>query len=66
MTVWIRIALYMLAGWLYGSGYIGDEVRSIVTNDPAIAGAIEAGVSALIASVSVLWWRVAKRLGWDT
>jgi hypothetical protein len=66
MTVWIRIALYMLAGWLYGSGYIGDEVKSIVTNDPAVAGAIEAGVSALIASISLLWWRVAKRLGWDT
>lgn len=29
MTVWIRIALYMLAGWLYGSGYIGEEVKNL-------------------------------------
>jgi len=66
MSVWIRIALYMLAGWLYGSGYIGDEVKSIITTDPAVAGAIEAGISALIASVPVFWWRMAKRLGMPT
>ncbi len=66
MTVWIRIALYMAAGWLYGSGYIGEEVRSLITEDPAVAASIEAGIAALIAAVPLSWWRAAKRLGHPT
>lgn len=66
MTVWIRIALYMFAGWLYGSGYIGEEVKDILTNDPAVAGALEAGISAAIASVPIAWWQWAKAKGWST
>lgn len=66
MSVWIRIALYMIAGWLYGSGYIGDEVRAIVTTDPAVATTIEAGLAALFGALPVLWWRMAHRFGWST
>lgn len=66
MTVWIRIALYMLAGWLYGKGYIGAEVQTIVTTDPTVATAIEALVAAGIGGVPVLWWRLAHRFGWST
>jgi hypothetical protein len=66
MTVWIRIALYLLAGWLYGSGYIGEEVKSLVTEDPAVAGAIEALISALITAPPIWWWRLAKKHGWHT
>ena len=66
MTVWIRIALYLLAGWLYGAGYIGDEVKRLITEDPAVAASIEAGVFALISSVPVAWWQWAKRRGWAT
>jgi hypothetical protein len=66
MTVWIRIALYMLAGWLYGSGYIGEEVKRILTDDPAVAASIEAGITAAIASIPVAWWQWAKRKGWAT
>lgn len=66
MTVWVRIALYMVAGWLYGSGHIGDEVKSIVTTDPAVAASIEAVIAALIGAVPVLWWRIARRFGWST
>ncbi|MEY9328229.1 hypothetical protein [Sinorhizobium fredii] len=66
MTVWIRIALYMVAGWLYGSGLIGEEVKVLITTDPALVASIEAGISALIASVPLVWWRLAKRLGWST
>lgn len=64
MTVWIRVALYMVAGWLYGSGYIGIEVKALITEDPAMAASIEAGVSALIAAIPMTWWRLAKRYGW--
>lgn len=66
MTVWIRIMLYLLAGWLYGAGYIGDEVKRLITEDPAVASSIEAGVFALISSVPVAWWQWAKRKGWAT
>ncbi|MBZ7920566.1 hypothetical protein LAC81_02035 [Ensifer adhaerens] len=48
MTVWIRIALYMIAGWLYGSGYIGEEAKALITDDPAVAASIEAGIAAAI------------------
>ncbi|PJR17432.1 hypothetical protein [Sinorhizobium meliloti] len=66
MAVWIRIALYMVAGWLYGSGLIGEEVKDLVTTDPDLVASIEAVVSGIIAAVSVVWWRLAKRLGWST
>lgn len=66
MTVWIRIALYIISAYLYGAGYIGDEVRAIITTDPAVASSIEAGISALMISVPVLWWKLAQRFGWPT
>ena len=66
MTVWIRIALYALAGWLYGSGYIGDEVRNIITDDPALAASVEAGIAAAIGAVPVAWWQWARRNGGTT
>lgn len=66
MTVWIRIALYMVAGWLYGSGYIGEEVRSMITDDPAVAASIEAGIAAAIGAVPVAWWQWARKMGMPT
>jgi membrane associated rhomboid family serine protease len=65
MTVWIRIALYIFAGWLYGSGYIGDEVKTMLTDDPQVAMALEALVAGIITGVPLLWWRLAKRMGWS-
>ncbi|MDX0127401.1 hypothetical protein GOC15_22765 [Sinorhizobium meliloti] len=66
MAVWIRIALYMVAGWLYGSGLIGEEIKDLVTTDPDLVASIEALVSGILATITVIWWRVAKRLGWST
>ncbi|RDL51789.1 hypothetical protein BLJAPNOD_02930 [Ensifer sp. M14] len=66
MSPFIRIALYMVAGWLYGSGYIGEEVRSLITEDPAVAGAIEAGISMAVASIPVAWWQWARKMGHPT
>lgn len=66
MSVWVRIALYMIAGWLYGSGYIGEEVKSLITNDPAVAASIEAGIVAAVGAVPVAWWQWAKRTGGET
>ncbi len=66
MTVWIRIALYMIAGWLYGSGYIGDEVKDMITTDPALAASIEAGIAAALGAVPVAWWQWARNTGQPT
>lgn len=66
MTVWIRIALYLLAGWLYGAGYIGDEVKRILTDDPAVVSSVEAVIFAAISALPVAWWQWAKRRGWAT
>ncbi|GEM_PF-1607577 len=66
MTVWIRIALYMIAGWLYGSGYIGEEVKSLITDDPAVAASIEAGIAAAIGAIPVAWWQWARKVGHPT
>ncbi len=66
MMVFIRIALYLFTGWLYGKGYIGDEVKELLTTDPQVVSAIEAGISAVIASVPIAWWQWAKRKGWAT
>lgn len=65
-VVFIRIALHVLAGWLYGSGYVGAEVRDILTADPAVAAAVEALVCSAISAASLAWWRIARRLGWRT
>lgn len=66
MTVWIRIALYIFAGWLSSSGYINEEVKSMLTNDPEVAAGIQAVAAGLIAGGSAAWWRLAKRFGWST
>ena len=66
MTVWIRIALYIFAGWLYGSGLISDEVRAIITTDPEVAAGVELALTGLITAVPILWWQAARRLGWST
>lgn len=66
MTVWVRIALYLIAGWLFSSGYISDEVKRMITDDPEVAAGVQVAVSAVVAGGSVLWWRIAKRFGWST
>ncbi|MBC7148080.1 MAG: hypothetical protein H5U22_01770 [Rhizobium sp.] len=66
MIVWIRIALYMLTGWLYGSGYIGEEVKTLITDDPAVASAIEAAITTAIGAIPVAWWQWAKKTGAPT
>lgn len=66
MTVWIRIALYVLAGFAYGRGWIGDEVRDIITTDPEMVIWVERAIFAAILLIPASWWRAAKRFGWPT
>lgn len=66
MTVWIRIALYLVAGWLYGSGLIGDEVKDILTNDPAVIESLNVLIAAAVFGIATGWRYLAKRYGWST
>jgi len=66
MTVWIRVALYVLAGRLLGSGLIDEEIKALITTDPALVASIEAGLSGLIIAVAAYWRKLAKRYGWST
>lgn len=66
MTVWIRIALYVVAGWLFGSGLIGEEVKDILTTDPAVVDSLNVLVSAGVFALAAGWRRLAKRYGWAT
>ena len=64
--VHVRIMLYILAGWLFSSGYVSDEIRDLITTDPANAEGVQLALSAALAWVSWVWWRLAKRFGWST
>lgn len=66
MIVLVRILLYIAAGWLSNSGYINEEIKSLITNDPEVAFALQVVVSGMIAGATAAWWRLAKRWGWQT
>jgi hypothetical protein len=64
--VHVRIILYILAGWLFSSGHVSAEIRDMLTTDPDVVAAVQAGLSAAVAGASWVWWRLAKRFGWST
>jgi len=57
-----RIILYILAGALFNAGWISDEIASYIRVD----GDVQMLAGGAIASLTLLWWRVAKRFGWNT
>ncbi len=66
MTVYVRILLYIVSGWMVSSGLINEEVKRIITTDPAIADGVQLVLAALVSSISLYWWKLAKRFGWKT
>lgn len=66
MIVYVRILIHVLAGYLLASGYINDEVKSLIVDDPQIALAVQALIAAAVHGVGVAWWKMAHRLGWRT
>lgn len=65
ITPLIRIALYIIAGWLAGHG-MPPQAVAIITGDPTIAVLVSDVLAAIIIAVAALWWRLAKRFGWAT
>lgn len=66
MSVHARIILFMFAGWLYGSGWISEEVKNMLTTDPEVATAFQVALAAIVAAAGYVWRWIAKRLGWST
>lgn len=61
-----RIFLVWISGFLMSSGWINDELQQLLTGDPAIADAVQVGLSAVAMGVWGLAWKLAKRWGWAT
>lgn len=61
LTPFIRIALYYLAGRLAAAG-LPPQAVDIVGNDPIVLEV----ASLAVVGVVMLWWRLAKRMGWST
>ncbi|MHA7852184.1 hypothetical protein [Roseovarius sp.] len=61
----IRIGLYILAGWLSAHG-LPPQAVAILSTDPAMIELASQLAAALVASVSLVWWRIAKRIGGAT
>lgn len=66
MTVHARILLFILAGYLAGSGWISEEIKDMLTNDPEVAMAVQAALAVLVTGAGYAWRWIAKRLGWST
>lgn len=65
ITPFVRIGLYILAGWLSAHG-LPHGAGEVLTTDPAMIELATQLVAAAIAGVSLIWWRVARRFGWST
>jgi TRAP-type C4-dicarboxylate transport system permease large subunit len=57
-----RIILYILAGALLNTGWVNEEIANFIRTDSDVQMLAGAGLAAL----TLLWWRVAKRMGWGT
>ena len=66
MGVYIRILLWIVTGALLSSGWITQELRDSVTNDPQAAAYVQTVLSGAVAGVTWVWWRLAKRWGLST
>lgn len=68
-VVLVRIALGWLGVWLLAQG-LPQPLIDDLTNDPAVhdllAGLAGQIIGASLMGVQLLWWRVAKRVGWTT
>lgn len=66
MGVYIRILLWIVTGALLSSGWITEELRARVLNDPQAAEYAQMVLSGFVAGITWFWWRLAKRWGLST
>jgi hypothetical protein len=66
MSVHARIILFIVAGWLYGSGWISEEVKNMLTSDPEVAAYVQGLIAIATIGAGYLWRWIAKKAGWST
>lgn len=64
-VVLIRIALYVIAGYLLKAG-LPPELVTMITTDPGTIEILSQALAGFLALAVYLWSRFAKRLGWAT
>jgi hypothetical protein len=65
LVPWVRILLYIVAGYLLNKG-LPPQAASIITDDPLVLEAVSNFLAGAITILTVMWWRLAKRFGWAT
>ena len=66
MAIVARILLVWLAGYLFASGRINEELRDILTTNAEATALAQALLSGFVTGLWWVWWRIAKRCGWHT
>jgi hypothetical protein len=66
VSVYIRIALRYLAGYLVLHGVLSQDVADTLAGDPDVAAAAEALVGFAIAAGTEWYYRAAVKYGWPT
>lgn len=62
MSVYIRIALRYIAGYLALVGLLPEDIADMIANDPELAAVIGMALATGVEAI----YRLAKRLGWRT
>lgn len=69
VVVLVRIAMGWLGVWLVSQG-LPQPLVDALANDPAmhdlLADLVGQIIGAALMGAQLLWWQVAKRLGWTT
>lgn len=61
-----RLALRYISGMLLARGFINADIDMTLANDPELIGLVEMGIGVLAGLAAEYWYRLAKRLGWQT
>lgn len=64
MTLWARLFLYVLAGWLAARAVPADITEML--KDPLVVDEVSALLSGLVFAGTKYWHALAKKHGWAT
>lgn len=64
MTLWARLFLYVLAGWLAARSVPADVTE--ILKDPAVVDEVSAMFSGVVFAATKFWHTLAKKYGWQT
>lgn len=65
-SVFVRIALRWVAGYLVIHGFLGQEDATAIFSDPDLAALLEPAVGFVIGAAAEGWYALAKKFGWTT